>query len=177
LSCHNIAILVSTLDTSSAIESCCTFALKMGDDVEELRAELQSCPSDHSDQSLYLSKLALSLYARFEQRGVLSDLDEAIDLNQAALVLHPPGHSNRSDSLNSLAICLYARFQQRGVLSSVAAVTVFGGFNPNLEPGLSLNLTGPNRAINIGSTKASRGLALVPKPAQTTFKHYLRLFA
>jgi hypothetical protein len=60
--------------------------------------------------------------------------------------------------------------------SSVAAVTVFGGFNPILEPGLSPNLTGPNRAINIGSTTASRGLALVPKPAQTTFKRLYTIY-
>ena len=53
---------------------------------------------------------------------------------------------------------------------SVAAVTVFGGFNPNLEPGLSLNLTRLDHAINISSTKASCGLVLVPKLAQTTFK-------
>ncbi|KAJ8594405.1 hypothetical protein M405DRAFT_858154, partial [Rhizopogon salebrosus TDB-379] len=91
----------------------------MGDNVEQWRAELQSCPSGHSDQSLYLNKLALSLYSRFEQRGVLSDLDEAIDLDQAALALHPPGHSNQSDSLKNLAIHLYARFEQRGVLSDL----------------------------------------------------------
>jgi hypothetical protein len=44
-----------------------------------MAAVLQGCPSDHSDQSSYLSELAIDLYARFEQRGVLSDLDEAIN--------------------------------------------------------------------------------------------------
>ncbi|KAJ8594780.1 hypothetical protein M405DRAFT_929976, partial [Rhizopogon salebrosus TDB-379] len=47
----------------------------------------------HSNQSDLLNRLATCLYARFQQRGVLSDLDEAIDLSQAALVLCPPGHS------------------------------------------------------------------------------------
>jgi CHAT domain-containing protein len=51
--------------------------------------------------------------------GVLSDLDEAIELDQAALALHPPGHSNQSSSLNNLGIHLYARFEQRGVLSDL----------------------------------------------------------
>jgi CHAT domain-containing protein len=55
----------------------------------------------------------------FKQRGVLSDLDEAIDLLQAALALRPPGHSSRSDSLINLAMHLYARFEQRGVLSDL----------------------------------------------------------
>jgi hypothetical protein len=89
----------------------------MEDNVEELRVVLQGCPSGYSDQSLYLSKLALSLYSRFQQRGILSDLDEAIDLDQAALALCPPGHSNRSSSLSNLAIHLYARFDSlsRGV--------------------------------------------------------------
>jgi CHAT domain-containing protein len=49
----------------------------------------------------------------------LSDLDEAIELDQAALVLCPPGHSDRSRSLNNLAVRLYARFQQRDVLSDL----------------------------------------------------------
>ncbi|KAJ8589462.1 hypothetical protein M405DRAFT_791655 [Rhizopogon salebrosus TDB-379] len=51
--------------------------------------------------------------------GVLSDLNEAIDLEQAALVLCPPGHSDRSSVLNNCAKYLYARFKQRGVLSDL----------------------------------------------------------
>ncbi|KAJ8580215.1 hypothetical protein M405DRAFT_753549, partial [Rhizopogon salebrosus TDB-379] len=59
------------------------------------------------------------LFARFEQRGVLSDLDEAIDLDQAALALYPPGHSDQSLFLNSLAVHLSARYEQRGALSDL----------------------------------------------------------
>jgi hypothetical protein len=44
----------------------------MEDNVEQLRVMLQGCPIGHSDQSSYLSKLALSLYSRFEERRVLS---------------------------------------------------------------------------------------------------------
>ncbi|KAJ8580075.1 hypothetical protein M405DRAFT_753711, partial [Rhizopogon salebrosus TDB-379] len=64
------------------------------------------------NRSSSLNNLAIHLYARFQQRGVLSDLDEAIDLSQAALALCPPGHSNRSSSLNNLAIHLLTRFKQ-----------------------------------------------------------------
>ncbi|OAX35461.1 hypothetical protein K503DRAFT_696998 [Rhizopogon vinicolor AM-OR11-026] len=56
------------------------------------------------------------------QRGVPSDLDEAIDLHRAALALYSPGHSDRSSSLNNLAISLQARFKQRGVLSDLDEV-------------------------------------------------------
>ncbi|KAG1747924.1 CHAT domain-containing protein [Suillus paluster] len=62
-----------------------------------------------------LNNLAISLRARFRQRGVLSDLDEAIELHRAALLLCPPSHSDRSASLNNLANSLQDRFEQRGV--------------------------------------------------------------
>jgi len=63
-----------------------------------------------------LNNLANCLSDKFKQQGVLSDLDEAIDLNRAALSLHPPGHSDQSMSLNNLAIHLQDRFEQQGVL-------------------------------------------------------------
>jgi len=66
-----------------------------------------------------LNNLAVSLSDRFNQRGVLSDLDEAIDLKRAALALRPPGHSDRSTSLNNLAVSLSDRFNQQGVLSDL----------------------------------------------------------
>jgi len=66
-----------------------------------------------------LNNLAISLRVRFEQQGVLSDLDEAIDLLRAALALCPSGHSDRSMSLNNLANSLRDRFKQRGVLSDL----------------------------------------------------------
>jgi len=66
-----------------------------------------------------LNNLAGSLSDRFKQQGILSDLDEAIDLNQAALALRPPGHSDRSTSLHNLASSLSDRFKQQGVLSDL----------------------------------------------------------
>ncbi|KAJ8583497.1 hypothetical protein M405DRAFT_917267, partial [Rhizopogon salebrosus TDB-379] len=63
----------------------------------------------------------------FEQRGVLSDLDEAIELHRVALALCPPGHSNRSDSLNNLAVDLLSRFKQHVQSSDLnEAFTLYG---------------------------------------------------
>ncbi|KAG0702961.1 hypothetical protein DFH29DRAFT_1068853, partial [Suillus ampliporus] len=91
----------------------------MADNVEWCRATLQECPPGHSRLPLSLNNLATSLQDRFKQRGALSNLDEAIELHQAALALRPPGHSDRSTSLNNLATSLQDRFQQRGVLSDL----------------------------------------------------------
>ncbi|KAG2120264.1 TPR-like protein [Suillus clintonianus] len=91
----------------------------MADMVQECRAALQRCPLGHSDRSACLYNLAISLHDRFEQRGVPSDLDEAVELFRTALVLCPTGHSHRSGSLNNLANCLVNRFEQRGIPSDL----------------------------------------------------------
>ncbi|KAG1730607.1 CHAT domain-containing protein [Suillus lakei] len=52
-------------------------------------------------------------------RAYCPDLDEAIELHWAALLLRPLGHSLRSISLNHLAISLQDRFQQRSILSDL----------------------------------------------------------
>ncbi|KAG2071255.1 hypothetical protein BDR04DRAFT_1154656 [Suillus decipiens] len=64
-----------------------------------------------------LNNLAFSLRERFQQRGVSSDLDEAIVYDRAALFLRPPGHPARFDSLNNLALDLATRFTH--VLSDI----------------------------------------------------------
>ncbi|KAG2750114.1 hypothetical protein P692DRAFT_20832324 [Suillus brevipes Sb2] len=91
----------------------------MADDVEQCRAALERCPPDHSDRSIFLNNLAISLRKRFTQRDVPSDLDECIELHRAALLLRPPGHSDRPESLGNLAVSLRERFTQRGVPSDL----------------------------------------------------------
>ncbi|KAG1824135.1 TPR-like protein [Suillus variegatus] len=49
----------------------------------------------------------------------MSDLDEAIELYRAALLLRPPGHSDRSASVHDLATSLQHRFRQRGIMSDL----------------------------------------------------------
>jgi len=66
-----------------------------------------------------LNNLATSLSDRFNQQGVLSDLDEAIDLERAAFALCSPGHCDQSMYFNNLAASLNDRFKQRGVLSDL----------------------------------------------------------
>jgi CHAT domain-containing protein len=90
----------------------------------------------------------------------LSDLDEAIDLDEAALALHPSGHSNQSDSLGNFAVHLYARFQQRGVLSDLdqaidldrAALTLCPPGHSNQSPFLN------NLAIHLHARFRQRGV-------------------
>src|SRR5205807_945563 len=65
----------------------------MTDNLESLRAALALHPPGHSSRSSSLNNLAIGLRDRFEQRGVLSDLDEAIELHRDALALYPTGDS------------------------------------------------------------------------------------
>ncbi|KAG2119305.1 hypothetical protein DEU56DRAFT_918665 [Suillus clintonianus] len=76
-------------------------------------------PPGHYERSTSLSNLTLSLYNMFKQRGVPSDLDEAIELHRAALLICPPDHPDRPTPLNNLAISLRCRFEQRGVPSDL----------------------------------------------------------
>ncbi|KAG2080877.1 hypothetical protein BD769DRAFT_1647566 [Suillus cothurnatus] len=69
-----------------------------------------------SSNGLYWRSIPLD---RFEQQGILSDLDEAVELHRVALGLHPPDDPNRSWWLNDLATSLRERFKQQGVLSDL----------------------------------------------------------
>ncbi|KAG2071283.1 hypothetical protein BDR04DRAFT_520543, partial [Suillus decipiens] len=87
--------------------------------IELHREALLLRPAGHSGRSTSLNNLAVSLQARFQQRGTMSDLDACIELHREALLLHPLGHSGRSTSLNNLAESLRVRFQQRGMMSDL----------------------------------------------------------
>ncbi|KAG0707128.1 TPR-like protein [Suillus ampliporus] len=132
----------------------------MVDNVERCRAALQECPPGYSLRSSSLNNLANSLYGRFKQRGVLSDLDEAIELHRAALVLRPPGHSDRSTSLNNLALSLYDRFKQRGVLSDLdEAIVLHRAALVLCSPGHSHRSTSLNNlAISLQARFQQRGV-------------------
>ncbi|OJA18780.1 hypothetical protein AZE42_01624 [Rhizopogon vesiculosus] len=71
------------------------------------------------DQSLSLIDLTLNLCDKFEQQGVVSDLEEAIQLGRTALALCPPGHSYRALSLHNLATVLRFRVIHQDVLSDL----------------------------------------------------------
>jgi CHAT domain-containing protein len=56
---------------------------------------------------------------QFEQRGEISDLEEALTLERNALELLPQGHPDRARSLDNLARYLHARFHQLRTLSDL----------------------------------------------------------
>ncbi|KAG1850221.1 hypothetical protein DFJ58DRAFT_888354 [Suillus subalutaceus] len=60
-----------------------------------------------------LNTLPSGLQTRIELRGVVSDLDEAIELVRVALVFHPPGYSDRFTLLDNLPGILHSRFEQQ----------------------------------------------------------------
>ncbi|KAG2123239.1 CHAT domain-containing protein [Suillus clintonianus] len=116
----------------------------MADNVRERRAVLQNCPYDFTT----------FLHQRFHQQGVPSDLDDAIELYQAALLLHPAGDPDRPAALNNLCMSLQARFQQRGFPSDLDdAIELYR------EAALLLHPPDPNRSVilnNLGVSLHSR---------------------
>ena len=72
-----------------------------------------------SNELVYLSvsqllSQALSAAAKFEQDSEAHYIDEAIDLDRAALELYTPGHPRRSACLFQLALHLSARYKLFG---------------------------------------------------------------
>lgn len=51
---------------------------------------------------------------RYQQGGIMSDLNQAIDLQEQALQLQSPDHPNRSSSLDNLSMALHERYKQSG---------------------------------------------------------------
>ncbi|KAJ6512345.1 CHAT domain-containing protein [Mycena vulgaris] len=100
-----------------------------GADIDEVvqlyREALALCPASHPDRATSLSNLGNSVQvrfqnlgnsvlARFQQRGVPVDIDEAVQLHREALALRPAPHPDRAASLSNLAISVLERFQHRG---------------------------------------------------------------
>jgi len=70
------------------------------------------CPASQPDRSGSLDKLA---NGRFEQRGDLNDLEEAIGFYRQALELFPVSHPDRLGSLaGKLANALFDRWVRKG---------------------------------------------------------------
>jgi CHAT domain-containing protein len=97
-------------------------------------------------RSALIANLAGLLYTRFEQWGVISDLDEALALEHNALELRPQGHPDRATSQGSLALYLGTRFEQLGILSDLEEALVLE------RSALELHPQGhPDRAISLGN--------------------------
>ena len=78
-----------------------------GSDLDEAitlcQEALEVCPSGGVASVPHLHKLAWCLSERFTKLVMLTDVDDAIKYEQAALVLRPLGHPDRPESLSSLA--------------------------------------------------------------------------
>ncbi|KAG2099598.1 uncharacterized protein F5147DRAFT_814041 [Suillus discolor] len=73
----------------------------------------------HHIISLEYVTTSLVYRAGLQQCGIMSDLDEAIELHLDALLLRPPDHPDRSMSLSNLGASLRNRFQQCGIMSDL----------------------------------------------------------
>ena len=83
------------------------------------------CPEGHPNRHWSLCQLAWCLVERCRKQGTLSDLEEAITLERAALDLCPEGHPNRSNSLHNLALCFSSRYdKQASVADLEEAITL-----------------------------------------------------
>ena len=60
------------------------------------REAVETAPADHPLQAMYLFKLGLALWGRFERAGVQADLDEVISVNREAVQATPADHPNRA---------------------------------------------------------------------------------
>jgi tetratricopeptide (TPR) repeat protein len=83
-------------------------------DIRDRREALSACPQGHPDRAMHAQKLGYSLHTRYQQRGDVSLLDEAIELKREALALRPPGHPSRALSCGNLAVSLQARYKHCG---------------------------------------------------------------
>ncbi|KAG2343594.1 hypothetical protein BDR05DRAFT_989693 [Suillus weaverae] len=78
------------------------------------RVVLELCPLGHQLRPRALDELAKAVEARFDQHGIIDDLDTSIQLGREAVSLCPEGHSNRDHYLNNLAYSLVSRFNHQG---------------------------------------------------------------
>ncbi|KIM53321.1 hypothetical protein SCLCIDRAFT_65445, partial [Scleroderma citrinum Foug A] len=83
------------------------------------RAALKLCPTGHPAHVMSLTTLAAFLRRRFQQQGVVADLDEAITLCQEALEVCPSGGVASVPHLHKLAWCLSERFTKLVMLTDV----------------------------------------------------------
>jgi tetratricopeptide (TPR) repeat protein len=75
-------------------------------------------PSGESaDRALTLSALTEALVGRFEQTGLLADLDDAVKVGRNAVADAPDGHPVRAGCLSSVGLALLVRFERTGDLA------------------------------------------------------------
>ncbi|KAI6040127.1 hypothetical protein EDC04DRAFT_2517900, partial [Pisolithus marmoratus] len=101
-------------------------AIKLG------RAALKLCPPGsttsfmgHIHHGEILHDLTDYLWARFQKKAEMKDLEEAIELYWFALALHPLGHPKCFSALHSLALCLSKRHDSQGIVADLEEAIAF----------------------------------------------------
>ncbi|KIJ31798.1 hypothetical protein M422DRAFT_266552 [Sphaerobolus stellatus SS14] len=82
-------------------------------------------PDNHPDKASYLNNYGNSLHQRFELRGNITDLAQAITTHQEAVRLTPNEHPNQAPSLNNLGNSLHSRYQRFGELEDLDNAIVY----------------------------------------------------
>ena len=90
--------------------------------------------------------LAKVLHTEFEQRGAISDLEEALVVARSALELCPQGHRHRTLILGDIAYYLHTRFHQLGTLSDLEEALALGRNTLELRP-----QGHPHRSLSLGN--------------------------
>ncbi|MEO3813451.1 CHAT domain-containing tetratricopeptide repeat protein, partial [Sphaerisporangium sp. B11E5] len=73
----------------------------------------------HPEHVKYLSNLVFTLQLRYERMGLLTDLDEAVEMGREAVRRMPPDHPERGVSLNNLGIAVRTRFERLGAVGDL----------------------------------------------------------
>ena len=107
-----------------------------------------------------LLRRAEARFAKFEQEGRTSYIDEAVKLGNEALDLCPPGHRKRAVASSSLAIYLYARYQRLKWTKDLDEVIALDqealGLRPEGHPGRSQSLH--NLAVHLSTRYMQLGV-------------------
>ncbi|KAF8429907.1 CHAT domain-containing protein [Boletus edulis BED1] len=121
---------------------------------EGSREALNLCPEGHPNRSMSLNNLAVDLFTRYKQLGVMEDVNEAIVVTREALDLLANGHPDRSAPLNNFAVYLSTRYSELGVMQDLDEAIVL-----NREALYLCQKGHPNRAAplnNLGIRLSTR---------------------
>ncbi|KAF8436266.1 CHAT domain-containing protein [Boletus edulis BED1] len=98
------------------------------------REAVKVCTQRHHDRWVALNKIAVCLSTRYNERGRMVDLDDAIALRREALELRPQGHPDRSVSLDNPGEYLSTRYNQLGAMVDLDVAIVLWRESLELRP-------------------------------------------
>jgi len=104
--------------------------------------------------SACLINLGISFGSRFELTGDVSDLSEAISVEQRAVLLTPDGHPDMPRYLNNLGTSFHSRFQPTSDLSDLSEAISIYQYAVQLTPNSHASM--PVLLKNLGDSFRSR---------------------